>query len=50
MSVSLTNVQIERISDSLKCGGFEIPDDWDEETLARLVAIILESLDIEYAE
>lgn len=45
MSLSLTYEQIEHIRDGLRTGGFDVPDDWDNETFAKLVTIIIDSLE-----
>jgi len=47
--MSLTNSQIEAIADGLKSAGFNLPDDFSADELAKLAQVILDALEIEFA-
>ncbi len=47
--MSLTESQIEAVSDGLKRAGFNLPDDMDNDEIAKIVGAILEALNIEWA-
>ncbi len=46
--MSLTESQIEAVSDGLKLAGFNLPDDMDNDEIAKIVGAILEALNIEW--
>jgi len=46
--MSLTESQIEAVSDGLKRAGFNLPDDMDNDEIAKIVGAILEALNIEW--
>ena len=46
--MSLTESQIEAVSDGLKRAGFNLPDDMDNDEIAKIVVAILEALNIEW--
>ena len=47
--MNLTESQIEAVSDGLKKAGFNLPDDMDNDEIAKIVSVILEALNIEWA-
>jgi len=46
--MSITESQIEAVSDGLKRAGFNLPDDMDNDEIAKIVGAILEALNIEW--
>lgn len=46
--MSLTESKIEAVSDGLKRAGFNLPDDMDNDEIAKIVGAILEALNIEW--
>lgn len=46
-NISLTDIEIENVADSLRQNNFEIPCEWDNETIARLIEAVLNGLNIE---
>lgn len=45
--ISLTENQIENVCDSLKQAGFDFPDGWGNEHMAKLIDAVLYGLNIE---
>ena len=50
MTISLTHRNIEELTDNLKQFGFDIPDDFSNDHMRKLVEIILDTLEIEVPE
>lgn len=46
--MELTIEQLEAISDQLRIAGYELPDYWDNDDIAKLADCILIALDIEF--
>jgi hypothetical protein len=49
-SISLTDVQIESVADSLRRCGFEFGDDFDDNQFALVIEAVLDGLGIELPE
>ena len=47
--MSLTEIQIEAVADALKLAGFNLPDDMDNNEIAKIAEAILDALNIEWA-
>lgn len=50
MTISLTDRNIEELTDNLRQFGFDIPDDFSNDSMQLLVEIILDTLEIEINE
>lgn len=50
MLIKLNDSNLENVSDTLKNLGYELPDDWDNETVFKLTTAILDALHIEYED
>lgn len=45
--MNFTEQELENVFDHLKSAGFDIPVDWDNDTLALLASAILEALHLD---
>lgn len=45
MTEKISVLQIERVCDALKSGGFEIPQEWDNDVIYNLIIIVIEALE-----
>ena len=44
--MNFTEAEIEAIADHMKTAGFDLPQDWDAESIGLLATAILEALDV----